>query len=211
MNPKLITELTEQLKVKFRTEKPIIIIGGVAGSGKTTTGNMLLHEFELDHRIGTGWIREIVASKTTQEQEPALFVHSFRPLDAITPPFEHFTSASKAILPSVEACIRRARREGQSLLIEGPMLIPGLLPEDMYDIFVCLKKPEDQQEYFRILTTGTHTKRKIYPADLPANVEIENNFLKICQSKNIPVIPFVDKERRKAMIIKAIAHHFLGV
>lgn len=197
-----------ELRQLFKEKKPVIIIAGVAGSGKTTMGNILVHQLGLDHKIGTGWIREILSSATSKEKNPELFVHSFKPLNQNEGPFEHFTKVSKTILPAIEKCIARARREGQSLLIEGPMIIPGILKPEMYDLFVCLKKPEKDEDYFKALTTDTHTKRKINFEDLEPNTQIEKELIKICNGFNIPVIPFMDKEERNKMILKEIYDKF---
>ena len=200
-----------KLKSLFKEKKPIIIIGGVAGSGKTTAGNFLLHELELDHKIGTGWIREILASTTTKKKNYELFVHSFKPVNERESPFEHFTKVSKVILPAIEKCIDRAKREGQSLLIEGPMMIPGILKPEMYDLFICLQKPENDEEYLKALTTNTHIKRKITLEDIPPNTQIENELLKICKELNILVVPFGSKEERNKIIIKELTNKFLGL
>ncbi len=199
----------ERLRILFKQHKPIIIIGGVAGSGKTTIGNYLLYNLDLDHSIGTGWIREIAASKTNKEKDPELFSHSFRPVGKNITPFEQFKASAMAVLPSVEACILRARREGQSLLIEGPMLIPGILKEGMYDLFIYLKKSDSPDLHYKMLTTGTHTKRQIFYSDLEPNNEIERELIAICKNHNILIVPFTNIEERRNMIIKEIALRFI--
>lgn len=202
-------KVADRLKRFFAQSKPIIILGGVAGSGKTTMGNALLHDLGLDHRLGTGWIREILASTTTKESVPEFFGYSFRPIDSQTKPFDYFKSLSLKILPAVERCIERARREGQSLLIEGPMLIPGLLRKELYDVFFYLKKPQDDAAHYRALTTGTHTKRVIAQSDLAPNKEIEDAMLRICDEMKVPIIPFIAFEERKTKILKAMETQFL--
>lgn len=204
-----LDEEIDRLKLLFKDKKPVIILGGVAGSGKTTVGNFLVHKLELDHKIGTGWIREILCSTTNKERDPELFTYSFRSSNKNTSPIEHFNKLSKIILPAIEKCIDRARREGQSLLIEGPMITPGILDPKLYDLFICLKKPEDNKDYMTALTTGTHTKRKINIEDIIPNTQIENELVKSCKNLNISVIPFVNKEERNKMILNEVKNKFL--
>ena len=118
----------KSLKEIIKEKKPIILIGGTSGTGKTTIGNILLNELSIDHSIGTGWIREITSVWIDKEKYPELFTHSFRPTTDLTP-FEHFCEGTKSLLPSIKACIERARREGTSLIIEGVYLTPGLIEE----------------------------------------------------------------------------------
>ena len=40
--------------------KKIILIGGVAGTGKTSIARKICNDYNIDHRLGTGFIREIV-------------------------------------------------------------------------------------------------------------------------------------------------------
>lgn len=194
----------EKLRQAFNTTKPVIIIAGVAGSGKTTLANALVHDLGIDHRLGTGYIREIAASRTTKEKDPYLFTHSFRPHITGTPVYQHYLASAKAILPSVQACAKRAKKEGQSLIIEGPMILPNLLERQFYDYFVLLRKPTDRQVYYKALTTGTHTKRVIYESDLDANEVIEKEMIALCESSSIPIIPYVDLLKREKIIIDVL-------
>ena len=89
-------------------EKPVILIGGISGSGKTTIGNAMLNQLELDHSIGTGWVREILTTQLKKDNYPELFTHSFRPITDITP-YENFIKGAKSLAPAVMACIKRTK------------------------------------------------------------------------------------------------------
>ncbi len=48
------------------SEKPVIMIGGANGVGKTTFANRLLGDLDIDHKIGTGFLRAIIKSETSR-------------------------------------------------------------------------------------------------------------------------------------------------
>jgi len=189
----------EELRRTVKEKKPIILIGGVSSSGKTTIGNALLCSIGIDHSIGTGWIREIIATQLKKEDYPELFTHSFRPTNKVTP-FENFRNGTKSLLPAVEACVKRARREGTSLIIEGVYLMPDI-NKGLYDFFFFLKKKENVEEYKKMVFGKSHNKRKIFESDIEANIEIEKELVKICEKTNTPIIPENSVERRKKIII----------
>ncbi len=198
-----------QLKEIFKEKKSIILLGGVAGTGKTMMGNLLLNSLELDHSIGTGWIREVYSINLDKKKYPELFTHSFRPIKKRITPVENFRRGTKSLLPAIEACVKRARREGTSLLIEGVYLMPDV-NEGLYDFFFLLKKAEDIKIYANILTGKSHNKRPIYKSDIQGSLEIEKELIKVCEKTNTPIIPFMKNEKRKKMIIDIIAKK-LGV
>jgi 2-phosphoglycerate kinase len=45
----------------LHSAKPVILIGGAPGTGKTSLASRPLGALDLDHRIGTGFVRAIVA------------------------------------------------------------------------------------------------------------------------------------------------------
>ena len=155
----IIEELEDLIKI-FKEEKPLILIGGISGAGKTTVGNALLTNLELDHSIGTGWIRQILTTQLKKEYYPELFTHSFRPITDITP-FENFIKGSNSIAPAIEACLKRAKAEGTSLIIEGVYLMPGIIEDSLYDYFFMLESKGSTLEYKKMVLGNSHQKVKL--------------------------------------------------
>jgi 2-phosphoglycerate kinase len=151
--------------------KPIILIGGTAGTGKTTLASELSWRLGLDHRIGTGFIREIV--KSQHRKEDCLELHGFTFRSG--QPVANIVAQAQRLRPAIIACIERARREGTSLLVEGTHLLPSLYHDVLVDLFVILEAPEFE-EHKRRLAGPSHLHRQTTDADF-ANVRLIDQFL----------------------------------
>jgi 2-phosphoglycerate kinase len=151
--------------------KPIILIGGTAGTGKTTLASELSWRLGLDHRIGTGFIREIVKSQHRKEDCLELHGFTFRSKQ----PVANIAAQARRLRPAIIACIERARREGTSLLVEGTHLLPSLYHDVMVDLFVVLAAPE-LEEHKKRLGGPSHLHRQTTDADF-ANVRLIDQHL----------------------------------
>ncbi len=141
--------------------KPIILIGGASGCGKTTLARRLCHALEIDHRLSTGFIREMLRDQTSPQESPALFTYTFKAPD----PVQALVRQSEILARYVRVCIHRAVEEGSSLIIEGNHLIPALYHATDCDLYMILAAPA-LQEHYRRLTGKSHTRRYLTRADL---------------------------------------------
>jgi 2-phosphoglycerate kinase len=151
--------------------KPIILIGGTAGTGKTTLASELSWRLSLNHRIGTGFIREIVKSQHRKEDCLELHGFTFRSEQ----PVANIVAQAQRLRPAIIACIERARREGTSLLVEGTHLLPSLFHDVAVDLFAVLAAPA-YEEHKRRLRGPSHLHRQTTEGDL-ANVRLIDQFL----------------------------------
>ncbi len=165
--------------------KPIILIGGTAGTGKTTLAQELCERLHIDHRLGTGFIREVVKSQTTTAQDQCLFEYTFRADD----PVANFVSQAERIYSGVNACVNRAKREGTSLIVEGNHLIPNLYFRSDVNLYVVLSVSEFETHQ-RQLLGSTHTERILSPSDIYNIREIGSYLEKECSRLSVPFIPY---------------------
>lgn len=201
--------LDKELLKLVEEKKPIILIGGVAGTGKTTLSNLLLNSLNIDHSIGTGWIREIFRTVVKKEDCPELFEYTFRPTKPGEGLLEHLYNAAKVLIKPIEACLKRARNEGTSLIIEGSQILPGLIDEELYDFYFFLKKSDDIEEYKKMFCGKTHCKRKVFKSDIEGNQEIEKRLIDKLKKSNAIIIPHDTNEKRKNAIIRFIEEGLL--
>jgi 2-phosphoglycerate kinase len=152
--------------------KPIVLIGGSSGAGKTTLAGKLKADLGLDHFIGTGFIRAIVQSETTPEDDPELFSMTFQSPD----PVAHIVLQARRLHRAVASCIDRARREGTSIVIEGTHLIPELYHDAAVDLYFVLRAP-DAIAHAEWVRGDTHSHRTVDEGDL-ANIRLIDEYLR---------------------------------
>jgi len=162
------------------------LIGGAAGTGKTSLARALASDLDIAHRLGSGFIREIAKSFISPEQNAYLYNYSFRPPDDISP-FENLYKQSEVIKPSIEGCIKRAYNEGTSIVIEGVNVIPGLVSAELATLFVVLTV-EDYNRHFEMINGKTHFQREISEKDFGKVRMIQDDFKKAAEKYHYPII-----------------------
>ena len=165
--------------------KPIFLIGGTAGTGKTTLARDLSYHLIIDHRLGTGFIREIVRAESSQENDPYLFRFTFQGDNVV----ENLRLQADRLYPAIMRCINRARTEGTSLIIEGNHLIPELYSEVLVDGFYILKPSLNHRE---MLEGATHSNRLITDSDFEKVKTIDDYLRAECQSRSVPCVSIDD-------------------
>lgn len=167
--------------------KPLIIlIGGAAGTGKTSLAKRLSHELNIAHRLGSGFMREIAKSFISKEQNAYLYNYSFRPHTDISP-FENLYKQSEAIKAPIEACIKRAYDEGTSIIIEGVNIIPGLINAELATLFVILTV-EDYDRHLEMICGKTHFQRQIDEKDFDRVRMIQEDFKRAAMQNRLPIL-----------------------
>ncbi len=174
------------MKVIETDKALIILIGGAAGTGKSSLARELCSKLEIAHRLGSGFIREMAKSFLPQEENPFLYNYSFRP-HADVSPFENLYKQSEGIKDSIEGCISRAYNEGTSLVIEGVNIIPGLIRTDHVSLNMVLTI-DDYDLHLDMVQGKTHHKRQINQEDFKNIREIQNEFKRNALANNWQII-----------------------
>lgn len=190
--------------MKNNITKPIVLIGGVSGTGKTTITNLLLHMVNIDHKIGLGWIRETLCTLLSKNEYPELFDYSFKTSNTRDLEKYYIFKQTEYHKHAIEACIDRAHREGTSLLIEGVSLVPGIIDTKYVTNYFWLKMPGNIEVHKKLLLGETHNNRNISNNDLSAirkvGKHIEDNY----NNHDVDFIEFEKQEKRIENMISRI-------
>ena len=163
----------------------IILIGGTAGTGKTTLAREICNELKLSHRLGTGFIREILRSYLDRDKFKELFTYTFRP-DSQNDLINNFELQSKIICKAINDVIKRAHNEGTSIVIEGNHLLPKFIDMKYVTDFYILSIPNELIK--KRLSGNTHSKRKITKQDFSNVLELQSYILDVANKENISIL-----------------------
>jgi len=157
----------------------IILIGGASGSTKTSTSRDISCEFGIAHRIGSGFVREMAKNFISRSESPSLYEYSYMPINNMTP-FQNLYSQSEIIEPMINLSIKRAFREGTSIIVEGVNIIPGLneYKESTDKIILYV---EDEKVHFDMVHGSTHNNRSLSMQDFLNVRKIQSEFIKRAQ------------------------------
>jgi len=184
----------------------IVLIGGAAGTGKTSLANSLCAELDIAHRLGSGFIREIAKSFVSFEENRFLYNYSFRPHINVTP-FENLYKQSEVIKDAMERCMKRALDEGTSVVIEGTAVIPGLLDTAKASLSVLLTV-SDYERHFEMIKGKTHFKRKVSENDFHMIRLIQEDLKKVALNNCWSIIDVASTKKLsnqvKAMLAKRL-------
>jgi 2-phosphoglycerate kinase len=172
-----------RLKREDVMQKPIVLVGGTAGTGKSTLARELSSFLGIDHRLGTGFLREVLRTETSPTKDPDLFTFTFRSEN----PIKTLLSQARRLRSAILACIRRARNEGTSLIIEGTHLVPELYGDVGADLMIILSAPP-LEAHLRRLQGPSHLKRMISADDFKNAVMINEYYRTEAEKCGLPFL-----------------------
>jgi 2-phosphoglycerate kinase len=171
--------------MSVRAAAPVVLIGGANGAGKTWLAGRVAAELDFSHHLGTGFVREVVRAESDRDRDPVLFDYSFAGPD----PVATLERQAERLFPAIASCIRRARDEGTSLIIEGTHLIPRLFAGlDGVDHFVVLRTPEDRTTHWSRATGSAHRHRTVSAADFSRIRELDRHLTAEATRYGLPII-----------------------
>jgi len=157
----------------------IILIGGASGSSKTSTSREISCKYDIAHRIGSGFVREMAKNFISKKENSSLYEYSYTPINKMTP-FENLYSQSEVIEPMINMSIKRAFNEGTSIILEGVNIIPGLNEyEETSDKLVLYV--EDEETHLKMIHGPTHKNRSVSKQNFLNVRSIQQEFIKRAQ------------------------------
>ena len=138
--PRRRYELTRAIRSSPRPV--VVLLGGATGTGKSTLATELAYRLGISQVTSTDMIRATMRAVLSREVVPGLHDHSFRGMalggQVLSDPRERvlagYRQQAEQVAVGVRAVIRRAVREGASLVLEGTHLRPPFhqyIPPDL--------------------------------------------------------------------------------
>lgn len=189
-----------------KIEPKIILIGGTAGVGKTSLANKLCCYLDIDHRIGTGFIREIAKVFLSRYEYPILHSYTFDAYKYTKSKniVDGFIEQVKLLKKPIEFCIKRAYNEGTSLIIEGNHIVPGIIDSSLATNFIILQSNEN---HYNMLNSIIHKNRVVSISQYQKVKIIEDFILKSAMKNNIPILKI---ENDLESTVKAVIKNICG-
>ncbi|HJW75466.1 MAG TPA: hypothetical protein VJ787_07320 [Thermoleophilia bacterium] len=141
----VIARFLQRQRFSHLAHPVIILIGGTTGVGKSTLATQLAHRLGITRVVGTDTIRQVMRVFFARELMPAVHYSSFDAADSVRIPVPRttdltqagFIEQTKGVAVGMNAIIRRAVEEGQSMIAEGVHVVPGFLdPVDSRDALI---------------------------------------------------------------------------
>jgi 2-phosphoglycerate kinase len=154
---------------------PIVLIGGVSGSGKGHLAKALGRKLGVARVLSSDAVREVLRSVLPACHEPVLHCSSFlagevfdsgadRPGARLIAGFKH---QAALLAPALKAVIERHQREGEGLIVEGVHLTPEVLKSlrvlGAIPLVVVVRSRDEHQLRFRRRSAGTNGRRPAEP------------------------------------------------
>ena len=154
-----------------------ILIGGASGVAKSTQAMQVCENKKIVHKIGSGFIREIVRHFIPKESSPELHEYSFGDSKNFLLPYSLLKEQSKPLVDPTLKCLERAENEGTSIVIEGVNILPSLYnnftTKNKYILYV-----ECEKKHWEMINGETHKNRVITKDQFAKVREIQESFKK---------------------------------
>ncbi len=197
-----------------RSGRPLLLlIGGTAGSGKSTIATEAASLLEIVRAQSTDMLREVMRVMIPQRLLPVLHESSFQAWKVLAPrPKTNedseallnlgFNQQAELVGVASDAVIQRALREHISLVMEGVHVLPALLPrieEGSNAIVVPLVLAILDADLLRQRIAGRGTevpqrRAERYLENFDSIWQLQSYLLSEADREHIPIIANVDKE-----------------
>jgi 2-phosphoglycerate kinase len=180
----------------------VVLIGGTAGTGKSTLATSLAHRLGITRLTATDMIRHVLRTFFASDVMPDVHYSSFEARAAVGLHDEAddldllgFRAQAEHVGSGVRAIIERALRERTPLVLEGVHLVPGLLPRALLEralvVHVVLVVPDESTHRSHFEMRGEAQARgpaKRYTESLPTIRKLQDYLVDRAEREGVPVI-----------------------
>jgi len=205
--------------------KPLIVlIGGTAGSGKSTIASELAHRLNILRTQSTDMLREVVRLMIPKRLLPTLHISSFCAGDVLpfrdsipeanqSPVEAGYVTQVDHVGVALDGAIQRALRERLSLIVEGVHVIPSQQAHYVNNadalviplILAVFKKKTLEKRFISRSSKIPSRRAKRYLKNFDAIWQIQSFLMAQADEYQIPIIPNDDQEETIQMIMDRLS------
>lgn len=190
-----------------RAVKPVhLLIGGVAGVGKSVLASALAYRLGITRMISTDAVREILRATIPKDLLPTLHTSSFDSWRALATPhtaepsaalvMQGFRDQVSRVAVGLRAIQERSAREKTSLVVEGVHVVPGYMTHQYQSeviqipIMLVLEDEELHRDRFALRERETRGSRSsgAYAHHFDQIRLIQQHLVELARGSGIPLI-----------------------
>lgn len=198
-----------------QVKKPIVIlIGGVAGIGKSTVAAGLAWRLGIERVIDTDEIREIMRYTLPEDLLPELHQSSFDAGKSVAGPdvekneLVGFSRQAHLVNRGVHAYIKRVAKEGIKTIFNGVHLVPGLMEMKQkensishFDYLLTLRNKEDHIRRFNSRSEQSYRKADRYVEKIEQIRKIQEYAVKRAEESDTKMIENINLDDTLTAIV----------
>ncbi|GIW37339.1 MAG: 2-phosphoglycerate kinase [Meiothermus sp.] len=197
-----------------RAVKPVhLLIGGVAGVGKSVLASALAYRLGITRMISTDAVREILRATIPKDLLPTLHTSSFDAWRALATPhtaepspamvMQGFRDQVSRVAVGLKAIQERSAREKTSLVVEGVHVVPGYMTHQFQSeviqipIMLVLEDESLHRDRFALRERETRGSRTsgAYAQHFDQIRLIQQHLVELARGAGIPLIPAENLDR----------------
>jgi 2-phosphoglycerate kinase len=197
-----------------RAVKPVhLLIGGVAGVGKSVLASALAYRLGITRLISTDAVREILRATIPKDLLPTLHTSSFDSWRALATPHKAEPSAAlvmqgfrdqvSRVAVGLRAIQERSAREKTSLVVEGVHVVPGYMAHQyqheviQIPLMLVLEDEALHRDRFALRERETRGSRNsmAYTQHFDQIRLIQQHLIELARGAGVPLIPAENLDR----------------
>lgn len=197
-----------------RAVKPVhLLIGGVAGVGKSVLASALAYRLGITRMISTDAVREILRATIPKDLLPTLHTSSFDAWRVLATPhtaepspamvMQGFRDQVSRVAVGLKAIQERSAREKTSLVVEGVHVVPGYMTHQFQSeviqipIMLVLEDESLHRDRFALRERETRGSRTsgAYAQHFDQIRLIQQHLVELARGAGIPLIPAENLDR----------------